>query len=133
MPFFIDEIKSVFKEFGGKLVWLKDDFLERITDMAAGEVDIEKEVQRIQERIDNSPFRGYLLLVYTPGQVWFPPTLELRYTTGIWRYRNRVKNFYPIYAEICDRVKELDNSISGQNDAWECRKAILVNNGYNGR
>jgi len=44
-----------------------------------------------------------------------------------------VKNLYPIYAEICDRVKELDNSISGQNDAWECRKAILVNNGYNGR
>lgn len=102
MPFFIDEIKSVFKELGGKLVGLKDDFLERITDMAAGEVDIEKEVQRIQERIDNSPFSGYLLLVYTPGQVWFPAEITLTIVGSHLRYCNRAKAYATIHDEILD-------------------------------
>ena len=116
MPFFIDEIKSVFKELGGKLVGLKDDFLERITDMAAGEVDIEKEVQRIQERIDNSPFSGYLLLVYTPGQVWFPAEITLTIVGSHLRYCNRAKAYATIHDEILDMYydskKRVDENIS---------------------
>ena len=111
MPFHLGSLKDIFSTLGVKLSNLKDGIVETLSTIAEAEYDIVKEVKSIQLRIDNSPFRGYLTLVYVPEQAWFAPIVELRYVTGSWRFRNRVKNFPHIYDEIFERVDELSKVI----------------------
>ena len=91
---------------------LKDAFV----DLVKESLDIDKEVEAIQTRIDNSPFKGILVVSGQCEQVWFPAEITLSVVGSHLRYCNRAKAYATIHDEILDMYydskKRVDENLS---------------------
>ena len=90
----------------GNLIRAKGSIVDSLKDAFVGFVkeslDIDKEVEAIQTRIDNSPFKGILVASGQGEQVWFPAEITLTIVGSHLRYCNRAKAYATIHDEILD-------------------------------
>lgn len=79
------------------------------------EYQVKEKIEEVRRKIENSPFNGILEVSYLPEGVWFSSSVQLVYTCGKYRYKNRIKAHPELFDEIFFMVEDIKQTLTRNN------------------